>query len=295
MALFDLRLASKFFSLYNYFRQVAIKQHISSKPPEGFALLQIGYSATKDDMRFYVRLKIGVVGIKLQALIGLYEVVTDNEKGVKIGTGVVTPLIIVLESESDMIWQGTCYAHAGVTALLKLCRNGDCRAELVGLVCGVREVLLGLRRLRGVVMVFANVAKSKDGVLMINAIKFLQAVAYGLVLDQLLFFLRNGGLWRKPIEQWGMLNSCLSHEVPQCKYQEITRNLCRKNVTLDCFSNIRSLGGKFSARRKIVNSGYLKNIKNLAESEVYDAKKPARKLSRDRYRSMQVESGTHKF
>lgn len=41
-----------------------------------------------------------------------------------------------------------------------------------------------------------------------------------------------------------------------------------------------------SVRRKIVNSGHLKNIEKLAQAEVYDAKKLVRKLSTNRFRSM---------
>jgi hypothetical protein len=41
-----------------------------------------------------------------------------------------------------------------------------------------------------------------------------------------------------------------------------------------------------SVRRKIVNSGYLKNIEKLAQADVSDAKKLVRKLSTNRFRSM---------
>ncbi|XP_057513078.1 vacuolar protein 8-like [Actinidia eriantha] len=41
-----------------------------------------------------------------------------------------------------------------------------------------------------------------------------------------------------------------------------------------------------SARKKIIHSGYLKNIEKLAEAEVSDAKKLVRKLSSNRFRNM---------
>ncbi|OAY24661.1 vacuolar protein 8 [Manihot esculenta] len=47
-----------------------------------------------------------------------------------------------------------------------------------------------------------------------------------------------------------------------------------------------SLTSSNSGRRKIVNSGYLKNIEKLAEAEVSDAKRLVRKLSTNRFRSM---------
>ena len=51
-------------------------------------------------------------------------------------------------------------------------------------------------------------------------------------------------------------------------------------------SILNSLTGSSSGRRKIVNSGYMKNIEKLAEAEVYDAKKLVRKLSTNKFRSL---------
>ncbi|KAK6917462.1 hypothetical protein RJ641_018213 [Dillenia turbinata] len=425
-----------------------------------------GFGATKDDMRFYVRdlftrLKIGDVGMKLQALIGLNEVVTDDEKyvkivvlefedlvgllvnfldyaelgiqemavkvcciiaefdcykGILIGNGVIAPLIRFLESGSDMgkelatvclmkltensdnAWSVS--AHGGVTALLKLCGNGNCGAELVGPVCGVLRNLAGIEEIKrfvvdeGMVAVFVNLAKSKDEVLMINAIEFLQLMAYGdevirqmivreggirvLVrildpkasfsskaqeialraienfcfsstnslnllmsyrfMDQLLFFLRNGEVLVQELalkvasrlcgtsaeankamgdagfmpELMKFLNSKsfeireMAAEALSCmvleprnrkKFVQEDRNIGLLLQSLDLqegnsgnmkflLSVLMSLTRCNSARRKIVNSGYLKNIEKLAEAEVYDAKKLVRKLSSNRFRSM---------
>ncbi|KAH6764642.1 ARM repeat superfamily protein [Perilla frutescens var. hirtella] len=51
-------------------------------------------------------------------------------------------------------------------------------------------------------------------------------------------------------------------------------------------SILMSLTSSNSARKKIVSSGYLKNIEKLAEAEVSDAKKIVRKLSSNRFRSV---------
>lgn len=51
-------------------------------------------------------------------------------------------------------------------------------------------------------------------------------------------------------------------------------------------SILMSLTSSNSARKKIVSSGYLKNIEKLAEAEVSDAKKIVRKLSSSRFRSV---------
>ncbi|XP_052200746.1 vacuolar protein 8 [Diospyros lotus] len=51
-------------------------------------------------------------------------------------------------------------------------------------------------------------------------------------------------------------------------------------------SVLMSLTSCNSARKKILHSGYMKNIEKLAEAEVSDAKKIVRKLSSNRFRSM---------
>ncbi|KAK4439247.1 hypothetical protein Salat_0259600 [Sesamum alatum] len=51
-------------------------------------------------------------------------------------------------------------------------------------------------------------------------------------------------------------------------------------------SILMSLTSSNSARKKIANSGYLKNIEKLAEAEVSDAKKIVKKLSSNRFRSI---------
>ncbi|PIN18571.1 hypothetical protein CDL12_08760 [Handroanthus impetiginosus] len=60
-------------------------------------------------------------------------------------------------------------------------------------------------------------------------------------------------------------------------------NSCNKKLLL---SILMSLTRSNSARKKITNSGYLKNIEKLAEAEVSDAKKIVRKLSCNRFRSI---------
>ncbi|KAK6913579.1 hypothetical protein RJ641_023180 [Dillenia turbinata] len=135
--------------------------------------LQIGYGATKDDMRFYVRymftrLKIGVVGIKLQALIGLYEVVTDDEKYFKIVVLEFEDLYGLLVNFLDYSELEMAIVELNWLVLFVSSRN----------LAGVEEIKRFMVE-EGVVTVFLNVAKSKDEVLMINATEFLQAMAYG--------------------------------------------------------------------------------------------------------------------
>ncbi|XP_009805063.1 uncharacterized protein LOC107818342 [Nicotiana tabacum] len=60
-------------------------------------------------------------------------------------------------------------------------------------------------------------------------------------------------------------------------------NFGNKKLLLSILMSLTSCN---SARKKIANSGYLKNIEKLAEAEVSDAKKLVRKLSSNRFRNI---------
>ncbi|KAM1485382.1 hypothetical protein TB1_036236 [Malus domestica] len=125
-------------------------------------------------------------------------------KVVLVGAGIIAPLIRVLESgrevgkeeaakslqrlteNSDNGW--SISAHGGVTALLKLCSGGDggeIRSELVGPACGALKNLVGIEEIKrfmvegGVISTFITLTRSKDEVLQINSIEFLQNIASG--------------------------------------------------------------------------------------------------------------------
>ncbi|GFQ02312.1 vacuolar protein 8 [Phtheirospermum japonicum] len=61
-------------------------------------------------------------------------------------------------------------------------------------------------------------------------------------------------------------------------------NAGNKKLLLSILMSLTSSSN--SARKKIVNSGYLRNIEKLAEAEVSDAKKIVRRVSSSRFRSM---------
>ncbi|THF98100.1 vacuolar protein 8-like [Camellia sinensis] len=340
----------------------------------------------------------------------------DSYKSVLIRAGVIAPLIRVLEGGSEMgkersarclmkftensdnAWSVS--AHGGVTALLKICSNGDCGGELVGLACGVLKNLVGVEEIKrfmveeGAISAFIKLLKSRDEVSQINSIEFLQTMAFGddkikqmivqeggicvLVrvldpkssfslksremairaivnlclssistlnilmnygfLDHILYFLRNGEasiqelalkatftlcgvseeakkamgdagfmpelvklLDAKSFEVREMAAEALSSMVSvprnRKRFVQNEQNLGFLLQLLDpeegnsgtrklLLSVLMSLTSCHSARKKIVHSGYLKNIEKLANAEVSDAKKIVRRLSSNRFSSM---------
>ncbi|KAA8519891.1 hypothetical protein F0562_014199 [Nyssa sinensis] len=358
-----------------------------------------GLGASRDDMKFYVkdllsRLKIGGTEMKRQALVAFNQVISEDEKYIKIaveignfigllvnfldsqeaeiqeeaskavsmiagidsyknvlvGAGVIAPLIRVLESgselgkecaarclmklteNSDNAWSVS--AHGGATALLKLCSNGDCRCELVVLACGVLKNLLGVEEIKrfmieeGAISVFINLVRSKDEVLLINSIEFLQSMAFGdestrqmieLALKAALRLCGTSEEAKKAMGDSGFMPELVkllnakSFEVREMAAEALSsmvlvpRNRKRfvqndQNVGLllqlldpedgnsgnkkFLLSTLMSLTSSNSGRKKILNSGYLKNIEKLADAEVSDAKKIVRKLSSNRLLSM---------
>ncbi|KAF2305085.1 hypothetical protein GH714_001705 [Hevea brasiliensis] len=270
---------------------------------QGFAIVvsKPGLNACKDDMRFYVRdlltrMKIGDTEMKRQALVNLREVVVEDEryfrvivevgdivhilvnlldspeigiqeeaakvvslisgfdsfKPVLVGSGVIGPLVRVLEigsvlgkeaaarslqkltEKSDNAWSVS--AHGGVTALLKICASADSNKNSLVQLLGemASEALTGM----------VSVPKNRKI----------------FVQDD-----RNIGFLLQLLDQ-----------------EEANSSGNKKFL----ISILISLTSSNNGRRKIVNSGYLKNIEKLAEAEVSDAKRLVRKLSTNRFRSM---------
>ncbi|KZV57588.1 vacuolar protein 8 [Dorcoceras hygrometricum] len=174
-----------------------------------------GPSASKEDVRFYVhdissRMKIGSTSMKKQALVEFNEAIQEDERYVKIAVehesfvvafGVIAPLIRVLESgnepcqefaarclikvteNSDNAWSVS--AHGGVTALLKICgKKGENGGELANLACGVLKNLTGIEEIKrfmvddGAIPLFLKLVRSKDEIVQIASLDFLQTMAY---------------------------------------------------------------------------------------------------------------------
>lgn len=344
----------------------------------------------------------------------------ESCKGVLISVGIISLLISVLESgggsskefaarclmrfteNSNNAWSVS--AHGGVTALLKICGNGDNGGELVGLACGVLKNLVGVEEIKrfmveeGAIPLILNLARSKDEIKRICSLDFLQAMAYkdetvslmvvkegGIstmvhILDpkssfsmklrevsllvimniccssenslniliasgfmnHILYFLSYGeasaqelalkaAFWlcgtseetKKLMGNAGFMPVLVkfinskSFEIREMA-AEILSSMVRiprnrksfvqndQNVGLILqkldpegageansgnnkrllLSILMSLTSSNSARKKILDSGYLKNIEKLADAEVSDAKKIVRKLSSNRFRSI---------
>ncbi|KAK9223712.1 hypothetical protein WN944_012158 [Citrus x changshan-huyou] len=125
----------------------------------------------------------------------------DFCKSVLIGAGVIGPLIRVLESgngfgkeaaarslqklteNSDNAWSVSAYG--GVTALLKICSGDEFRGEIFGPACGVLRNLVGVEEIKrfmieeDAISTFIKLVRSKDEVVQINSIEFLQNIASG--------------------------------------------------------------------------------------------------------------------
>ncbi|XP_050214011.1 uncharacterized protein LOC126665297 [Mercurialis annua] len=132
----------------------------------------------------------------------------DSCKNLLVGSGVIGPLIKVLEIgnelgkesavrslqkltvNSDNAWSVS--AHGGVTALLKICsgnninnNNGEFRSELIGPACGVLRNVIGVEEIKrfmieeGAVSRFIRLSRSKDESIQISSIEFLQDIASG--------------------------------------------------------------------------------------------------------------------
>ncbi|KAL4563450.1 hypothetical protein LXL04_027492 [Taraxacum kok-saghyz] len=126
----------------------------------------------------------------------------DSYKTILVGTGIISPLIRVLESGSDLgkevstrclmkvtansdnAWSVS--AHGGASALLKICGSGCDDAaggELVGLACGVLKNLIGVEEIKrfvvdeGAIPMSIKLVKSKNESSQISAIEFIQVLA----------------------------------------------------------------------------------------------------------------------
>ncbi|XP_012851786.1 PREDICTED: LOW QUALITY PROTEIN: vacuolar protein 8-like [Erythranthe guttata] len=125
----------------------------------------------------------------------------QSHKGVLIGAGVITPLIRVLESGSELgkefaarclmkvtenfdnVWSVS--AHGGVPALLKLCSSDSSSgSELIALSCGVLKNLVIVEEIKrfvveeGAIVELVELASSKDEIVQIGSLDLLQIIAY---------------------------------------------------------------------------------------------------------------------
>ncbi|XP_044497444.1 vacuolar protein 8-like [Mangifera indica] len=175
----------------------------------------------------------------------------DSYKNVLIGTGVIGPLIRVLENgndfgkefaarslqklteNSDNAWSVS--AHGGVTALLKICSGVEYRGEVIGPACGVLRNLVGVEEIKrfmveeGAISLFLNLARSKDEVVQINSIEFIQSISYD---DDSL---------RQLVIREGGIRSLMQVLDPKSSFSSKTRETALRAIEKLCFCSLDSV------------------------------------------------------
>ncbi|GMH30318.1 hypothetical protein Nepgr_032161 [Nepenthes gracilis] len=125
----------------------------------------------------------------------------DSLKKLLVRVGIIAPLIRVLDCGSakgkeyaikslqkltenaDNAW--SLSAHGGVTALLSICSNEESMGDLISPACVVLRNLTGVEEIKrfmieeGAITTFVNLIRSRDELTQINAIEFLQTMAFG--------------------------------------------------------------------------------------------------------------------
>ncbi|KAH7569001.1 hypothetical protein ACOSP7_012164 [Xanthoceras sorbifolium] len=175
----------------------------------------------------------------------------DLYKSVLIGAGVIGPLIRVLESgndlgkeaaarslqklteNSDNAW--SISAHGGVTALLKICSSVESRGEVIGPACGVLRNLVGVEEIKrfmveeGAISSFIRLARSKDEVVQINSIEFIQNIASG---DESI---------RQIVIREGGIRALVRVLDPKSSFSSKAREISLRAIEKLCFSSLSAI------------------------------------------------------
>ncbi|CDO99640.1 unnamed protein product [Coffea canephora] len=186
-------------------------------------------------------------------------------RGVLVGAGIIAPLIRVLESasESSKEFAARCLqkltensdnawsisAHGGVTALMKICNNGDNSGELVGLACGVLKNHVGVEEIKkfmveeGAISVFIKLIRSRDGaaVSQISSIDILLTMASG---DESI---------RQIIVKEGGVRALVRVLDPRLSFPSKAREMALKGIMSFCFSSVNCFN-------ILLNYGFLDHI-----------------------------------
>lgn len=147
-------------------------------------------------------LEFGELGIQEESAQAVSVIASFNSyKGILVNASVIAPLIRVLEvgselgkenaaraldkltQNSDNAWSVS--AHGGVTVLLKICRDNNANREMINSACSILRNLASVDEIRrfmieeGAISAFMELLRSKDEVLQIRSIEFLQTIACG--------------------------------------------------------------------------------------------------------------------
>lgn len=198
-----------------YIRDLLTRMKIGDPEMKRQALVNLNAAIAADERYLKLVIEIGDIVILLVSFLDSTEMEIQEEaakiaslisgfdlyKSVLIGTGIIGPLIRVLESgselgkeaaakclqkltvNSDNAWSVS--AHGGVTVLLKICSCGNSGGELIGSSCGVLRNLVGVEEIKrfmveeGAISTFIKLSRSKDEIVQVNSIIFLQNIASG--------------------------------------------------------------------------------------------------------------------
>ncbi|KAL4311472.1 hypothetical protein GQ457_01G042480 [Hibiscus cannabinus] len=171
----------------------------------------------------------------------------DLYKRVLVESGVVGPLNRVLETGSHLSKEGavkclqtltvnsdnawSVSAHGGVTALLKICSSSEFGGELIGLACGVLRNLVGVEEIKrfmveeGAIATFIRLTRSKDEIVQINSVEFLQNIASG---DESV---------RETVVKEGGIRALVRISDPKSATSSKTREVALRAIENLCFSS----------------------------------------------------------
>ncbi|KAK8493731.1 hypothetical protein V6N12_034380 [Hibiscus sabdariffa] len=171
----------------------------------------------------------------------------DLYKRVLVESGIVGPLNRVLETGSHLSKEGavkclqtltvnsdnawSVSAHGGVTALLKICSSSEFGGELIGLACGVLRNLVGVEEIKrfmveeGAIATFIRLTRSKDEIVQINSVEFLQNIASG---DESV---------RETVVKEGGIRALVRISDPKSATSSKTREVALRAIENLCFSS----------------------------------------------------------
>ncbi|XP_021902320.1 uncharacterized protein LOC110817910 [Carica papaya] len=198
-----------------YVRDLLTRMKIGDTEMKRQALVNLHEVVVEDDKYVKMIVEIGDIVNLLVSFLDSTEVEIQQEaakvlslisgfdlyKGVLVGAGIIGPLVRILEGGSELGREGAARclqkltlnsdnawslsAHGGVTALLKICSNGESSGELLVSACGVLKNLVGVEEIKrfmveeGAISTFIKLARSKDETVQVNSIEFLQNIASG--------------------------------------------------------------------------------------------------------------------
>ncbi|KAK9092309.1 hypothetical protein Syun_027220 [Stephania yunnanensis] len=272
---------------------------------QAIVVLKPGVGASRDDMKFYVkdlltRLKIGGSVMKRQALDGLDEVISEDEKYVKIvveTSEILGLLVNFLESGSVEIqeqsakivlviagfdsYKSTLVGAGVIAPLIRVLESGSEMGkkwqqsqELMSASCGVLKNLAGVEEIRrfmveeGAISTFIRVMNSKDEVSF--EVRDMAAEA----LCKMVWVSKN----RKRFIQ----DNFNTDRILQLLNSDEAKTGNKKFL----LSILLSLTNAQSGRKAIASSRYRKNLERLAETGIGDARSIMKKLSRNRLQSL---------